>query len=253
MKRLAEVPIALRTALLAGVFIMLTGFSVTLSDKEILRNFEIIAFGNEYTGEQFQRVRKWARPIRMGIQGKYPDHFEKNVVRQARDLQEITGHPMELYYSYGMQKKGLLPKNFDKRNVNVILYYLPLADIPKTIAKYYDNDEKQVEKMVANSTCFAKYFRRKNEIRVAIVVFPDHLPPDIIRACVVEELTQILGLPNDSDLVKPSIFSDSSLHRELTGHDKLLLKILYDPGISHNMTRKEALRQAAKILRERHH
>jgi hypothetical protein len=29
-----------------------------------------------------------------------------------------------------------------------------------------------------------------------------------MRACVVEELTRVLGLPNDSDAVKPSIFND---------------------------------------------
>lgn len=232
------------------LFCFLTGFSSQLSDKEILRNFEIIAFGNEYTSEKFSRVRKWAAPIRMGIKGKYPDHFERNVRRQAKDLQEITGHPIELYYSHGMQKKGLLAKDFDKKKVNVILYYLPKKAIPKALLQYFNNDRAEVDRMIRNSTCFAKYFRRKNEIRAAVVVFPSHLPEDISRACVVEELTQIMGLPNDSDLVKPSIFSDTSLYRELTGQDKILLKILYDPRISFNMRRDKALEKAMVILHD---
>ena len=234
-----------------GLLGLLSGFSNGLSDQQILRNFDRIAFGNEYTGEKFSRVRKWAEPIRLGIQGKYhPNHFETNVRQYAQDLQKITGYPVSLYYSYKMQKEGRLARDFNKKKVNVILYYLPKRDIAKNIAQYYDNSSAAVDKMVRSSTCFAKYFRRRNEIRVAIVVFPDHLPRDIIRACVVEELAQIMGLANDSDQVNPSIFNDSSLHRELTDHDKTLLKILYDPRITFNMRRRDALEKAGEILKE---
>ena len=229
---------------------LLTGFASGLSDKEIVRNFDLIAFGNEYTKQRFSRVRKWQQPIRLGIQGKYPNFFEENVRQHARDLQKITGHPVELYYSHKMQKEGRLVKDFDKNRVNVILFYLPKAKIPKAIMKYYGNNREAVDKMVNSSTCFAKYFRRKNEIRGAVVVFPDHHPRDINRACVVEELAQIMGLPNDSSKVAPSIFSDTSHFRELTAHDKILLKILYDPRITFNMPRINALQKAAEIVSE---
>lgn len=218
--------------------------------ERIVRNFELIAFGNEYTGEQFTHVRKWKEPVRLGIQGKYPPHFEKQVVSFAKDLTRITGHKVELYYSFAMQKEKRLPKNFDPKKVNVILFYLPTADIPKHLAKYYQKDPPELGRMVANSTCFAKFYRRKNEITKAIVVFPDHHGPDIMRACVVEELAQIMGLPNDSSEVKPSIFSDTSLYRELTEHDKLLLRILYDKKIKANMPREEALDVARSLLQE---
>jgi hypothetical protein len=228
---------------------LLSGFQSRLSDQEILRNFELIAFGNEYTGQQFTRVRKWSDPIRLGIQGKSTEFFESNLRQYTLTLEKITGHPISLYYSLDLQKKGKLAKNFNQKKVNVILFRLSKKEIPKAILKYFDNDRAEVDKMIKNSTCFARYFRRKNEIRGAVVIFPSHLPPDILRACIVEELAQIMGLPNDSDLVKPSIFSDSSLHRELTEHDKLLLKILYDPRITFNMKRELALEKAAEILK----
>lgn len=238
-----------RLFLLLFIFFgLMTGFKSDLSDREILRDFELIAFGNEYTGEHFARVRKWVQPIRMGIQGKYPPYFEEDVVQHARDLQTITGHPIELYYSYQMQKDKRLAKDFDKNKVNVILFYLPVKQIPEAILKYFDHDRQEVDRMIRVSTCFAKYFRRRNEIRTAIVVFPSHHPRAIMRACVVEELTQIMGLPNDSEQVKPSIFNDTSLYRELTGHDRLLLRLLYDPKITHNMRREEALEIASEIL-----
>ncbi|PPR70354.1 MAG: hypothetical protein CFH02_00106 [Alphaproteobacteria bacterium MarineAlpha3_Bin1] len=83
--------------------------------------------------------------------------------------------------------------------------------------------------MIEVSTCFAKFGTKKNEIRWAIAVFPSHHPKDYMRACVVEEMTQVLGLPNDSNAVKPSIFNDLSHYFELTPHDRLMVKMLYDP------------------------
>jgi hypothetical protein len=229
---------------------LLSGFSTPLSDQTIIRNFDLIAFGNEYTNERFSRVRKWAIPLRMGIQGDYSRHFENNVQQYSQDLQKITGHPISLYYSHNLQKKGNLDKNFNKNKVNVILFYLPVKKIPKAILKYFNNDRVEVDRMIRQSTCFAKYFRRKNEIRAAVVVFPSHLPPRTVRACVVEELAQILGLPNDSDLVKNSIFKDKGIYNELTEQDKILLKILYDPRIKFNMKREVALEKALIILKE---
>ena len=41
----------------------------TPSNRTILENFNIIAFGNEYTGRRYETVRKWREPIRVGIEG----------------------------------------------------------------------------------------------------------------------------------------------------------------------------------------
>ena len=71
-----------------------------------------------------------------------------------------------------------------------------------------------------------------------------------MRACVVEELTQVLGLPNDSNAVQPSIFNDQSRFFELTEHDRLLVRILYDNRITPGMPRREALRLGREILNE---
>lgn len=221
-----------------------------LSNDKIIRNFDIVAFGNEYTGRRYEHVRKWAAPIRVGIQGKYPPYFEAYVRQHIRDMWELTGHPMELYYSFAMQKTKRLAKDFDPKKVNFILFYLPVEKIPKAIAKYFDNDEAQVRKMIEVSTCFAKFGTKQNEIKWAIAVFPDHRPQDHMRACVVEELTQVLGLPNDSAQVAPSIFNDKSQYFELTEHDRWMLKMLYDPRITVGMDREKAVAAGRQILRE---
>ena len=165
-------------------------------------------------------------------------------------MRRLTEHPIELYYSLKLQREGRLAEAFDKGKVNFILFYLPRDRIAGQVAKYFDNDLAQVEKMLRISTCFAKFFKRGDVIRAAIAVFPADQPKAWMRACVVEELTQVLGLPNDSSAVAPSIFNDHSRYFELTEHDRMLVRILYDARMKVGMPRQRAVRLARGILEE---
>jgi len=239
---------------IALVFAILTLTSASpraasISAKQLIHNYDLIAFGNEYTGKRYDFVRKWAEPIRVGLQGKFPDYFEEYVADHIANLRKLTGHPIELYYSITLQKQKRLPKNFDPKKVNFILFYLPVEEIPAAVAKYFDNDQAAVKQMIKVSTCFAKFGTRKNEIRWGIAVFPSHHPKEYMRACVVEELTQVLGLPNDSTEVTNSIFNDKSRFFELTGQDKLMLKMLYDPRVTFGTPREKALEIGMDVLR----
>ena len=65
--------------------------------------------------------------------------------------------------------------------------------------------------------------------------------PDLTRrACFHEELAQGLGLANDDQNARPSIFNDDEEFALLTSHDELLLKILYDPRLTPGMSADEA-------------
>ncbi len=59
-------------------------------------------------------------------------------------------------------------------------------------------------------------------------------------SCIVEELTQVMGLPNDSVKVFPSVFNDLSTDAYLSGLDYLLLKMLYDSRVKTGMDEKAA-------------
>ena len=65
-----------------------------------------------------------------------------------------------------------------------------------------------------------------------------------------EEITQILGLPNDSDEVYPSVFNDHSIDIELSAQDILLVKLLFDPRLRPGMPRADALANVRMILGE---
>jgi hypothetical protein len=49
----------------------------------------------------------------------------------------------------------------------------------------------------------------------------------LLPACIVEELAQAMGLPNDSGLVNPSVANDKSVLELLTGLDDFMLRIIF--------------------------
>jgi len=89
------------------------------------------------------------------------------------------------------------------------------------------------------------------EIKKAIVI----IPVDQARmhgklvSCVVEEITQILGLPNDSERAYPSIFNDKTPESLLSGLDYLLLKALYNDAIKPGMTANEVTPVMQNLIR----
>ena len=237
---------------LAAVMVATPVHAAPLTNDTIIRNFNIIAFGNEYTGRRYKHVRKWAKPIRIGIIGSPPIYFEAFVRQHIRDLWELTGFPIELRYSIGLKKAGRLADDFDRGEVNFPLFYLPAADLPKVIARKMHGKitAGEVARMINISTCQARYWTRNNEIVLAYAAFPAEYPREIMRACVVEELTQVLGLVNDSSAVNPSIFNDESSHFELTSHDRLMVRLFYDTRIRVGMPREAAIAAGRIILEE---
>lgn len=71
-----------------------------------------------------------------------------------------------------------------------------------------------------------------------------------IRHCLLEELTQSLGLPNDSDVMRPSIFSRVDRLLELSPLDVLLLRALYHPNVLPGLTRSEARMPVRAVISE---
>lgn len=222
-----------------------------LSNAQVARNFDIIAFGNEYTHKRYDAVRKWQRPLRVGINGKSPAWFDDMVVQFLDELIAITGHPMGLVYTYTLASQKRLPSGFDPKSVNVFLMFMPINEMAKHLPDAQFPDKAQIMALLnsGKATCFAKLFKKGDEIRSAVVLFPSHYDERTLRACIVEELTQILGLPNDSDQVQQSIFVDKGKYNELTPQDRLLLRILYDPNIKIGMPRQQAVRTALEILK----
>jgi len=110
------------------------------------------------------------------------------------------------------------------------------------------HSKSQRENLFRHSVCLG-HFALAGDASIARAVVL--IPVDRATAhaklvdCIVEEITQVLGVPNDSEKVFPSIFNDKSVNTLLSGLDYLLLKMLYDPRIKAGMS----LQRAAPVLK----
>ncbi len=191
-------------------------------DKQYIQNaFNEIALKNEYRITD-QRILKWKDPIRYEF--VYHDIKTNPLIERLFDahlshLQTITGHPIQPH------------KPTDKRPANLSIHLTPDINYKNVIQSVSKN---RVKNIAQKSHCMASFKRNKQHtiIEAQVVIPVDHVfSRGLLITCIVEETTQILGLPNDSNWVNPSIANDASKIELLTGLDYLLLKILYDKSL----------------------
>ncbi|MFQ3322991.1 MAG: hypothetical protein ACI90U_000807 [Pseudomonadales bacterium] len=192
----------------------------------IADSFVKIALHQEYnTNAKLDMIRKWRQPIRAYVHSVIGNsELQKEMVAvQLNHLSSITGHRAGFV-------KGV-------KKANLIVIFMLKKDMKDSIKSLglYDSGSDEVLK---NSACIANIKADgKGEIVSAVI----HIPVDSTRSsgvflnCVVEEITQVMGLLNDSADVYPSIFNDQSTDSYLSGLDYVLLKLLYHPKIKPGM------------------
>ncbi|KAJ8740443.1 DUF2927 domain-containing protein [Aeromonas veronii] len=210
------------------------------SDSYLTESFMAIAMEREYGEARQTRFARWQQPIRLQLVNESGDKpLQADVVKvQAAHLARITGHPISMVTA--------------KPNLTLIMTDYSKM---KSWANRTMGGDPSVGMALKEGLCLANFATNaKHEISRATII----IPVDYSRAkgrfldCVVEEFTQVMGLPNDSDKVFPSIFNDNSIDSFLTGLDYVLLKLAYHPALKAGMSSDEvraALPLAIKDLR----
>ena len=236
-----------------------------VSNVDLLKAFAGVSLGSEYE-KRTPRILKWETPVNVAVIGKgYPQLFEDLVVNQIADLAKETGHPMNLVYSEVMRREKRLAPNVSKIKINVLVFFAPKAELGALIEKNTKGAFKaaDVEKYLKLGFCHGRMqIRKSGALKFAYAAVPAEMvsqvkygnvmvdPKIFLRACVTEEISQIMGLINDVKGLKFSIFSDDSPHVDLTEADRWMLRMLYDPRMKAGMKPEQALPLAAKFLAE---
>lgn len=230
---------------LLALLLLLAGHSARAderwqSDRYLTESFMAIAMEREYGEAKQTRFARWQQPIRLLLVNESGDKpLQADVVKvQAAHLARITGHPISMVTA--------------KPNLTLIMTDYSKM---KSWANRTMGGDPSVGMALKEGLCLANFATNaKHEISRATII----IPVDYSRAkgrfldCVVEEFTQVMGLPNDSDKVFPSIFNDNSIDSFLTGLDYVLLKLAYHPALKAGMSSDEiraALPLAIKDLR----
>jgi hypothetical protein len=233
---------ALLAALIVGVVGAASARAERQSDETIIRHFDLIAFGDEFSPRPNPRVSKWVRPIRMFVQFDArleplaEDFLHKHMARLAR----LTGVTIDFVAS--------------KDDANYVVIFTDRERYLDTLMEHLDRRRATARLMarLGRTHCLGIMSYRKStaELTRAVVVIPADSAREnnMLIACIVEETTQAMGLPNDNDSVVPSVFNDKIQIEQLTPHDLLLLRLLYHPDIEVGMRRKDALEVARRVL-----
>jgi hypothetical protein len=201
------------------------------SDSYLIESFMAIAMEREYGEAKQTRFARWQQPIRLQLINESGDKpLQADVVKvQAAHLARITGHPISMVTA--------------KPNLTLIMTDYSKM---KSWANRTMGNDPSVNIALKEGLCLANFATNpQHEISRATII----IPVDYSRAkgrfldCVVEEFTQVMGLPNDSDKVFPSIFNDNSIDSFLTGLDYVLLKMAYHPALKPGM-RSDEIRAA---------
>lgn len=223
------------------------GEEIPVSARALTENFMRIALYDEYRRgsggfvreETASRLRRWEVPIRFSVRFGPSVPPEKQATDRARiasyvaRLSQITGRPMSL----------------DERSPNFFLYIVSEDEretmgplVRAALPGLSPADVAGITAMPRSTYCLVYALAEGNTgsyTRAFAVIRAEH--PDLLRlSCMHEELTQGLGLPNDSPRARPSIFNDDEEFALLTDQDEKLLRILYSPELRPGMTPDEA-------------
>jgi len=225
------------------------------SVDNLVKYFETIVFGSEYSGVAPSRViKKWTDPLRIAVRS-----FEETATGEG-GKEERTLAPIKV-------KKPFL--NFIQKHLNSLVEAtgLKTEDAKVTgkppnfminfVPRKYMADPRLVDanpallkRMAAEGGCYFVIWaddRTGSIQRVVIIVNAERL---LIRInhCLLEEMTQSMGLPNDSNDISPSIFRDDSRRTDLTRTDLIMVKALYDPRLTPGMPMAEAMAKVRDVI-----
>jgi hypothetical protein len=236
------------------------GPDASFDAEDLARNFERIALFSEYVQvsgryvaqQSRAQLRRWEEPVRMQL------HFGASVDASTREadtravqgfaarLSRLTGHPVSVVPGGGNYHVFVVSID-EQRDMAQALEALGLGLSAGTIAEITTLPRSAYCAVYASSDVS----RPNSYVSAVALIRSEH--PDLMRlSCYHEELAQGMGLPNDSPRARPSIFNDDEEFALLTGHDELLLRMLYDPALQPGMTPEEARpivrRLAAELL-----
>jgi len=193
----------------------------------IIQSFFEVGLGSEHGTSSNHNLRKWREPLRIYVEHQIGDKQLHNQLLDAQ-IKQLT-----LITNIDIQRVN------NKSDANV-LYYFTRQSALKELVK--ENLGSSATQYLHGAICLASVTTNSDNAITSAYIF---IPVDQARmhgklvACIVEELTQALGLIRDSDLVFPSIFNDKSHNTLLTGLDDILLRLLSEHTVKAGMSKKQ--------------
>lgn len=234
-KLLALTMASVAIAFLTAVPVQAAPATATLSVDALVRYFDTIVFGSELDPKYASTViAKWPRNvITVSLEQRATKEYLAFVSAHLAALSKLTGK------KFGGAK--------DPESAAIRILFLKRQEMAAVRGPNVDA-AAILEGAMSGGCYFLSWKKPEQDIVKALIVVNVERDPALTNSCLLEELTQSLGLPNDSDMLRPSIFSDSDHLTELSAQDQILVRTLYDPRMTAGLPRAEALKVARTII-----
>jgi hypothetical protein len=186
--------------------------------QEEIDYFMEIALGAEF-GDEIPVIKKWAENIRIKINGEPTEEDLLTIASIVKDLNElITGIKIKLV----------------NKNGNLIMTFSPESDFTSIDTNY----------VPTNHGFFWALWHDDNFViyDASILISSTGISQEERSHLIREELTQSLGLMNDSDKYRDSIFYQEWTDvTEFSVIDKAVIKLLYQNKIEPGLSKEQVL------------
>lgn len=224
------------------------GREIAVSSRILARNFEAVALRDEYTAgstgfvrrETASLLRRWEKPVRLQVSfgATVPETIRQADARFvdsfAARLQRVSGHSITVSDRDPNYLVLVIGQDDHAAAIREMAAFVP-GLTPDVAASYMAFPRS----MLCLVYGFSSGAGSSNYDRAVAIIRAEH--PTVLRqSCLQEEITQGLGLANDSPHARPSIFNDDEEFAFLTAHDEKLLRILYDPRLRTGMSADQA-------------
>ncbi len=179
-----------------------------------------------------RELYKWTAPIRVHTEGATKD--QRQLVRQHTELLgRVTG----------------LPARMDPDDPNLVVLFGTEEELQPYLDDWAIGGDRLNWPGFFRSECFAGVSGPGDD-PFAMAFILQGLPERKTRLCVVQEMTQALGLFGDIDGRSDTSFASWGGSDRLTEMDVILLEILYDPRLRSGMSETVGMRIVRQIIAE---
>ena len=209
---------------------------------DLVAHFIEVVFGQEYQGVGAAQsvIARWdtSKPVGITIQGRATQHLADMASRRLGAISQLTG------VKFKQVKPGGPGPSID-------LLFLRRAEMGKI--NIPNTDPAVVRALAGDPTMvcfFLKWQMPAERIVKAVIAVNVERDPVEIDSCLLEELTQVMGLPNDVKAYWTTLFNPYDSGLQYSPWDALYLKTLYGPHLAPGMTPAQVRERVRPVFAE---
>ncbi|MBM3454209.1 MAG: DUF2927 domain-containing protein [Bacteroidetes bacterium] len=202
--------IIMKAIVIISILVVLSGLGRTQTQQEIQDYFNQVAYGSDETpGEKANKITKWYSDIKIFLDGNYTSQDITTIKNLLNELNPLIA-PLKM----------TIVKN--KSESNSIVYF---GDFKTFNSRHLDNSNAYIN---CNGYCLIYGFDEITIITNTKIFIRTGTSALDKKHAIIEEITQSLGLANDSWTYEDSMFYEGySTTQQLSKIDKEVIKMLY--------------------------